>query len=197
MMNEGVNEMSTDLSMLFENNGGPISPIQRKVDPWVGTLYENYVFLNNNQKGSFGEEVVSAYFEKLLGIRVNPRENAGHDCIIGNEKVEIKFSLAQQLPNNGNATKHNQFMLNHVSVGKDWDRLVFFGINMNNENVHFWFTKEDFTNRYRELELFSAQQGGDKLDNDDWMCSKIARTPRSRSRYFLVDQDWVYPMESW
>jgi len=196
-MNEGVNEMSTDLSMLFENNGGPISPIQRRVDPWAGTLFENYVFLNNVQKGNFGEEVVSAYFEKILGIRVNPRENAGHDCIIGNKKVEIKFSLAQQLPNNGNMTKHNQFMMNHVSVGKDWDRLVFFGINMNNENVYFWFTKEDFTNRYRELKLFSPQQGGKKVDNDDLMCSKIARTPRSRSGYFLVDQDWVYPMESW
>mgnify|MGYP003339726867 FL=1 len=53
---------------------------------------------------------------------------------------------------------------------KDWDRLIFCGINYDIRNTRlFWFTKEDFKNKIKFI--FAKQQGGNSLDNDDYKLS--------------------------
>ena len=63
-------------------------------------------------------------------------------------------------------------------MGKEWERLIFCGINLINgvptPNRIAWCTKEDFI-KCLELEgknrLFNPQQGGNKGGNDDFICA--------------------------
>ena len=145
-----------------------------KKDPWIGTPFEGYVFLTPKQKGEFGERFVTKYFEnKQHNVKKAKTSTAGHDRIINGIMSEIKFSLATRDKNG--EIKDNQFIINHVSKDKDWERLVFFGINSTEESsCFFWFSKEDFIIHLESDEcLFSAQQGGKSIGNDDYICTKI------------------------
>lgn len=80
----------------------------------------------------------------------------------------------------------DSFVMNHVSKGKDWDRLIFCGINPKEEDIRIlWFNKEDFVNHMGSgcVSCFNTQQGGEKIQNDDYMCTNI-QTLRS--------YDWVH-----
>jgi len=145
---------------------------QNVKDPWTNTPFQGYVFMSPKQKGVFGELFVSKYF-KLNGSKVEKPKNTGHDRIIDNRKTEIKFSLATRDKKGG--INENQFIINHVSRDKDWERLVFFGINPTEENrCFFWFSKEDFIQHLESNEcVFSFQQGGNSIGNDDYICTKI------------------------
>jgi hypothetical protein len=44
-----------------------------------------------------------------------------------------------------------------------------------------WFKKEDFRNNC--LTCFNVQQGGKKIENDDYMCTNINE---------LINYDWVH-----
>jgi hypothetical protein len=162
---------------------------QNAKDPWVGTPFEGYVFMSPKQKGEFGERFVSKYFE-LKGNQVKRAKTStsGHDRVIDDILTEIKFSLATRDPKGG--VKEDQFIINHVSKDKDWERLVFFGINNSEEGSRlFWFSKEDFLNHMESGDrLFKHQQAGESTGNDDYICTKINR---------LVECDWVKSMEEW
>ena len=141
-------------------------------DPWIGTPFEGYVFMSPKQKGIFGERFVSKYFV-LKGSKVEKPKNTGHDRIIDGKLLEIKFSLATRDKKGG--INEDQFIINHVSKDKDWERLVFFGINPSEDDCRFfWFYKEDFIQHLESDEcLFSSQQGGKSIGNDDYICTKI------------------------
>lgn len=142
-------------------------------DPWIGTPFEGYVFLSPKQKGEFGEKFISKYFSIIKNSNVQKPINSGHDRIVDNKKTEFKFSLATRNANNG--VKKDQFIINHISKDKDWERLVFFGINFDeNDSRMLWFTKDDFLN-YLEYEhcIFNHQQGGKSIKNDDYICTKV------------------------
>jgi hypothetical protein len=162
---------------------------QNTKDPWIGTLFEGYVFMSPKQKGEFGERFVSKYF-KLKGNQVKRAKTstAGHDRVIDDILTEIKFSLATRDTKGG--VKEDQFIINHVSKDKDWERLVFFGINNTEEGSRlFWFTKEDFLKHLESDDcLFAPQQGGKSIGNDDYICTKINR---------LVECDWVKSVDEW
>lgn len=136
------------------------------VDTWKNTPFEGYTFLSPRQKGMMGENFV----EKIMitnGHNVSPKQNEGHDRIINKIKTEIKFSLCS---NGKNGPKEDYFFINHVSTGKDWDRLIFCGVNYNLKNTRlFWFTKEDFEKHLKPI--FAKQQGGSSLSNDDYKLS--------------------------
>jgi len=142
--------------------------ISNKVkDKWEDTLFAGYSFLSNSNKGVFGENFVSKLMS-LKGSVVTKRSNAGHDRTIDGYKTEIKFSLS-------NRDITDQSILNHVSKDKDWDRLIYYIVNDKDEDHRFiWFTKEDFlTILESPIRIFNTQQGGKKINNDDYMCSNI------------------------
>ena len=157
-------------------------------DPWETTPFEGYAFMNPKQKGEFGERFAT----KLLQQRGHTVERAhsstaGYDRIVNGKKVEIKFSLANRDKVRG-GVKKDVFILNHVSMAKDWERLLFIGVNAEETDIRLvWFTRLDFTNHIVTAgdgkRCFNLQQGGKKVKNDDWMCTKIPN---------LMAQDWVH-----
>jgi hypothetical protein len=139
-------------------------------------IFENYHKLGNKQKGVLGEYFVENYMKTLKGSTVNNPTNTGHDRIIDGHKTEIKFSLANSTRDMINI---NKFMINHVSIGKDWDRLVFCGINpldCDADRVRmYYFSKEDFQDYMENTfePIFRHQQAGAKGGNDDYICVKF------------------------
>lgn len=162
---------------------------QNAQDPWVGTSFQGYVFMSPKQKGEFGERFVSKYFE-FCGHNVKRAKTStsGHDRVIDNILTEIKFSLATRDKKGG--VNEDQFIINHVSKDKDWERLVFFGINNTEEGSRmFWFSKKDFLNHLESDNcLFAPQQGGKSIGNDDYICTKVNK---------LIECDFVKSISEW
>ena len=223
--------------------------MENTVDPWVGTNFAGYAFMNPKQKGEFGERFITA-LARQGGHDVQRAHSAtaGYDRIINGMKVEIKFSLAtrakvqkpkptgylalkmvqlkeilreRKLKLGGNkpalvarleewdmahqvgeekavvpapksaimsdcGVTTDSFVINHVSKGKDWDRLIFCGINPREEDLRLvWFTRADFAKHVESGagSCFNTQQGGKKIKNDDYMCTDIQT---------LMSYDWVH-----
>jgi len=135
-------------------------------DPWINTPFEGYTYLNPKQKGNFGEQFVSKLLES--NHTIEKPSNTGHDRIIDTIKSEIKFSLACK-------GIKDKFTINHVSKNKDWDRLIFCGINPKEEDIRIgWFSKSMFIEYLQDPTCkFNYQQGGNKIKNDDYMCMNI------------------------
>ena len=113
---------------------------------------------------------------------------AGHDRVIDEILTEIKFSLATRDKKGGAVT--DKFIINHVSVSKDWERLIFCGINPDESEARIvFFTKEDFVAHLESDDcLFNVQQGGKKGGNDDYICTNVAA---------LLECDFVRPITQW
>lgn len=162
---------------------------QNTMDPWTNTPFEGYVYMSPKQKGEFGERFVSSFFEKRISSTVQkaPQSTSGYDRVIDGFRTEIKFSLATR---EGAKVKRDSFIINHVSEAKDWDRLVFFGINPEEKDCRFfWFSKEDFaTFLTNDHCCFNVQQGGKKIKNDDYMCTQVAR---------LMEQPFIRTITEW
>ena len=127
-------------------------------NPWAGTVLEGYYTVNNRQKGARGEEIVEELL-KQLGYKVQPPVATGHDRIVNSIKTEIKFSAS---------TARNydyEFTFNHIGLQKDWEEIIFCGINGDLEIRMVRFNRETFP-----FELFNTQQGGKDSGNDDYMC---------------------------
>ena len=158
-------------------------------DPWHDTMFRGYVFMSPKQKGEFGERFVSYYMksEECLVERA-ATSTAGHDRVIDGILTEIKFSLATR--NKKGGVKKDSFIINHISRDKDWERLIFFGINSDEEDARLvWFNKEDFIANLESDEcLFAHQQGGKSIENDDFICTKVSA---------LLAQPWVRSIDEW
>ena len=141
-------------------------------DPWKNTPFEGYVHMSPKQKGNFGESFITKYL-KLLGYDVKKPKATGHDRIVNGILTEFKFSLAKR--NNKGEILKDEFMINHISKNKDWERLVFFGINIKEEEARLlWFTKEDFVELLdNDVSVFRSQQGGVSIQNDDYICTDV------------------------
>ena len=159
-------------------------------DPWHNTEFEGYRYVGNKQKGAWGEQVASHMLE-TMGCKVEPPTNAGHDRIIDGKKVEMKFSLATT-NNKTHQIQNDSFILNHVSVGKDWEYLLFIGVNFKEEFRRMILTKSKFIEIIQDENqpYFNRQQGGDKVGNDDWMC-------QSKHLINLIESDHVESLENW
>jgi len=146
------------------------------IDPWEGTPLEGYVFMSPKQKGEFGERFVTKYMTILGNIVKRAKTStAGHDRVINDILTEIKFSVSCRGNKNKKQVVKDKFVINHISKDKDWQRLIFCGINTKEEDIRvIWFTKEDFI-QYLETEncVFKYQQGGKSIQNDDYICTKV------------------------
>jgi hypothetical protein len=139
-------------------------------DPFKNTVLEGYTHLTPKTKGMFGEQFVSAMLTKNGNkIGAAKTSTSGYDRIVDGRKLEIKFSVM----------KKQKFIINHVSLNKDWDILLFCGISLTTQNeieyTIVYFTKKDFEEKLQKL-YFKHQQGGNSIKNDDFMCSGINRT---------------------
>lgn len=168
-------------------------------DPWEGTRFEGYVYLDPKQKGNFGEIFTSKYM-KTLNCKVDKtnESNGSYDRYISSSSTdymiptEIKFSLANKNSTNGGIYK-DKFIINHIGLNKAWERLIFVCINGPNPKDWriYWFTKLDFKNHVEnDNRLFRRQQGGESGGNDDWICS----SPNSLK---LFSEPWVYHISRW
>lgn len=156
-------------------------------DPWKETKFKGYVYMSPKQKGNFGE-MYSEKMLKLYGFDVKPAptSTSGYDRIVSNQnndkKCEIKFSLSTRDRRNNTIAVKDSFIINHVSKDKEWDFLLFIGINPDPNDIRIiWFKKEDFRNNHSVC--FNVQQGGASINNDDYMCTKIRD---------LMEYDWVH-----
>ena len=144
-------------------------------DPWKDTCFEGYVYLSPKQKGEFGERFFEKYF-LAKGHEVQRAATAtdSYDRLIDGLKVEMKFSLATRNKKD-KGVKPDNFIINHVSKGKNFDRLVFCCINGQDQSQWTikWLTHADFVAHVenKETSLFRHQQGGQGVENDDFMCS--------------------------
>ena len=163
---------------------------QNLEDPWQRTPFEGYVFMSPKQKGEFGERFTSKYLTHLgCNVKRAKTSTAGHDRVVDDILTEIKFSLAIRNRSKGGVI-FDKFIINHVSSGKDWERLVFVGINENEEDLRvIWFTKEDFNNHIASSNsLFKVQQGGNGVGNDDYISTNVKN---------LLECEWVKSISVW
>lgn len=160
-------------------------------DPWEGTLFEKYVFLNPKQKGGFGE-IFTSNVLRHIGLEVIKAEKgtSPYDRYVNGKKCEIKFGLATRDKKGG--VKKDNFIINHVSKEKEWEFLLFIGISdpVDLQMRPIWFTREDF--KKYGCSCFNTQQGGKKIENDDYMCTNIQG---------LLSCDWTFEgldtLKSW
>jgi len=153
---------------------------QNLEDPWENTSFEGYVYLSPKQKGEFGERFFEKYFtSKGHEVKRAATSTDSYDRMINDLRVEMKFSLATR-DKKANGIKTDNFIINHVSKGKNFDRLVFCCINGEDKSKWTikWFTHVDFVAHVEndKTSLFKHQQGGQKVNNDDYMCSGISIT---------------------
>lgn len=148
-------------------------------NPFFGTSLEKIYGLGSKKSGEFGEFFASEYL-KTLGYDVTPRTNVGNDFVVDGIKVEHKYSMCQ-----------TAYLINHISVGKDWDRLIFTRavaqpyIHM----VMYFFNRQDFlTDLENGMQIFSYQQGGDKIKNDDYMFSGSAKKFNNAGIFKSMDE---------
>ena len=162
----------------------------------------NYHKLGNKQKGTLGEYFVERMM-KERGHDVVPPTHTDHDKIVDGIKTEIKFSLAVS---EGDKIVKDKFIINHVAMTKDWDRLLFCGINpamewgnmkvrKNDDMPHqrmraYFIEKEDFVQYMNSSgnKLFKHQQSGEKGGNDDYICTNFLE---------LVNLPFVKPIQEW
>ena len=144
-------------------------------NPWEGTPLERYYTVDPKKKGAQGEKIAMAILENL-GYDVKPRTNAGHDCIVNGVKTEIKFSAASKRNYNW------QFTFNHIGFEKDWDQIIFVGVN-GDLNIHI--TKYD--KNELSMEFLSHQQGGSKSNNDDFMSTGVKSTQLLTNGEYLLN----------
>lgn len=135
-----------------------------KSNPWIGTPLESYYYLNPKNKGIYGEQFVKIICAELYHYSINERTNPAHDLIINNFKSEIKFSAASE------RNFEYMFTFNHIAFNKDWERIIFCGINGDLTEKIIWFTKQDMYEILNTTDFLSRQQGGKTGENDDYMC---------------------------
>lgn len=177
-------QMSWYTDEIFEDSSLSNYIISNFSDPWKNTPFEGYVKLDPKKKGEFGERFVDAIMRSHGHVVERAKTStAGHDRVINGIRVEIKFSLASR--NKEGGVNFDTFIINHISKKKDWERLIFAGINehLSEKNRFLFFDKKDFIKHLKSKNsLFNNQQGGKKIDNDDYMCTKVKE---------LMQQPWV------
>ena len=159
-----------------------------KDDPFC----KDYHAISTKQKGGCGEYYTSGYMGGK-GHMVDSPESSDHDMIIDGYKTEVKFSLANtKKQKGGKKIRYDCFMINHIATKKDFDRLLFVGINPLESCEHvnyknslddskssrrrlFWFEKKDFVKYMNsgKNNVFNHQQTGKKGKNDDYMVTNI------------------------
>ena len=121
---------------------------------WAKTPYETYFTIGAKSKGTVGEMIVRKHLEDC-DLEVQNRITSGHDAIVNGVKTEIKFSLASK------RNENYEFTFNHIGVNKDWERIIFCGINGDLTEKIVWFTNEEIKEIFADTTCFRKQEGED------------------------------------
>lgn len=151
---------------------------------WAGTPLESYALLDPKNKGIVGEEIIKTAIQKKYSIPVDKRINPGHDAIIKGYKTEVKFSAA---------TKRNydyKFTFNHIGLDKDWERIIFMGINGDMTVKIVWFTKDDIIQLIKTSNCIRHQQGGNNSKNDDYIVA-------NKNSQILMNHPLAKTLQQW
>lgn len=192
-------KLTPQLSKTILENKELLEFLKPQIDPWDATPLKGYVDINNKVKGKYGELFVEKMM-KSLGHKVEPAKgsNAGHDRIINDILVEIKFGVAHRgAKNKKGTTLTDVFSFNHFSIKKDWQRAIIVGMNIDCQPYVVWFDKADFIDeeiakRDSERKYFSRQQSGKRGGNDDWM---FMTNTNSWARF--MNEPWVKSISEW
>ena len=148
------------------------------------------ITLADGQSKKLYEAFGTALIEKIFSAETTPLPD--HLAFRAHCEAKLTEQLAQvsqkkkspAKAKRAGGVKKDQFIINHVSKEKDWQRLLFIGINENEKDVRIlWFTKSQFLTYIKsEGKYFNLQQGGKKIKNDDYMCTNIKA---------LMQYDWV------
>lgn len=145
---------------------------------WINTPYETYAVLNAKSKGVVGEEIVKSFLASQE-YKVEKRTNTGHDAIIFDIKTEIKFSLSSKRNTN------YEFTFNHIGVNKDWERIIFCGINGDLDCAMKWFTNEEMKEILHDKTYFSRQEGPDDFFSMGQRSTLLLQHPYAKNM-----EDW-------
>jgi hypothetical protein len=171
--------------MLFSNE--TLETIQQYIkdqlskDPYAGTPFAGYHFLSVKKKGIVGEQGATAFYDEM-GVPISGPTGAGNDLVINGLPSEVKFSLG---------TKKNT--INHFSVGKDWQTAQLIVGNPHKQIGLYVLTKANFIRCLNDTQLFTNQQGGKKVGNDDFMCSDKKLVVLLNSEYVTFVDTWRNP----
>ena len=177
---------------IIYQNTNALDFLRSNIDPWKGTPYEGYVYIDPKQKGSFGEMIVADFLAKC-GHTVLPRTNTGHDRTVDGIKVENKFIIANRI--NG-LVQPNCFMFNHFSIDKDWERAILMGVNPDSAHI-VWFTRDDLATHLLEPKtkrFIRRGQGGENGNNDDWLYDSKTK---KKAWSLFINLPWVKSLEEW
>lgn len=188
-------KLSSTLSKTILENKELLDFLKPNPDPWDVTPLKGYVDINNKVKGKYGE----LFVEKMmtaLGYTVKSAKNAGHDRIINDILVEIKFGAAHRNSTDKGTTLTDVFSFNHFSVSKDWQRAIIVGVNIDCHPYVVWFSKQDFiaevSKSDADRKYFGRQQAGKNGGNDDWM---FMTGPESWQQF--INEPWVKKISEW
>lgn len=141
---------------------------------WAHTPYETYYTIGAKSKGTVGESIVKCFLE-AQGYTITKRTSPGHDLIIDGIKTEIKFSLASK------RNLNKEFTFNHIGIQKDWERILFCGINGDLNEQIVWFSKEDFAEVIADRTCFARQEGEDDFFSMGNRSSALLSHPLAKS----------------
>jgi len=149
---------------------------------WDGSRFIAWQKQSNGAKGTRAERFVKEYLEDK-GYE-NDHKGGGNlsfDLQFNKCKIEVKVAFAGS--SDGTITA-DKFTWNHIGMHKDWDCVVFIGINPPTGEGHirqrngwredpeefimFWVNREQIS-KFIDQGYFSIQQGGGESGNDDWM----------------------------
>lgn len=188
-------KLSPHLSTSILTNPKLLEFLKPDADPWDATPLRGYVDKNNKVKGKYGELFVETMMT-TLGHTVGKAKSttAGHDRVINNILVEIKFGAAHRNSKNKGTTLDDVYSFNHFSVSKDWQRAIVIGVNIDCLPYAVWFDKQDFIKEVSAdtSKYFSRQQAGKKGNNDDWM---FMTNPSSWNSF--INESWVKSITKW
>lgn len=133
------------------------------ISPWAGTILNDFYLLNPKAKGVKGEKIAEAILTNLGYVVEKTHINNGpFDRFVNGKKTEIKFSLASQ------RNYDWRFTFNHIGFDKDWEQIIFVGINGDLDIHIVKYNKDEIP-----MNLLSRQQGGKNGNNDDFMSSGV------------------------
>lgn len=188
-------KLSPQLSTTILTDPKLLNFLSPDADPWDATPLKGYVNKNNKVKGKYGESLVEIMMS-TLGHTVGKAKSttSGHDRVISNLLVEIKFGAAHRNIKNKGTTSTDVFSFNHFSVSKDWQRAIVIGVNIDCILYAVWFDKHDFIKEVStdNSKYFSRQQAGKKGNNDDWM---FMTNPTSWNSF--INETWVKNINEW
>jgi hypothetical protein len=151
--------------------------------PWHTSKFYSWQKSGNKVKGIIGEDLLEKCILPDYNIKVEKvGGSADHDLIDTTNGLNIEVKTGFALKTNG-LISSDKFMWQHIGLHKNWDILVFIGVNHedttkmhirrgwrnNPESLVIRFIPKKDIRLLIDRGYLKKQQGGQSGSNDDWM----------------------------